>query len=273
MAGAVAIVVRTDGIDAVTMSGAIVERVGAGAQSPLWGEHRARYHFAGRYANGQTGLDIACGTGFGAAILRSCGIAAVTGFDLSWDALLAARGQRISCACADGTRMPLADASFDLVTSFETVEHVARYGDFVHELARVLKPTGTLILSTPNALITKPVDGKPRNPFHVREFTPGELRGLLASVFRDVALFGQRPAPRHRPCPYWEGNESAPGEPPRRLKRALWKLTARCPEKTRDALWQAIHGVSFFPQEHDWVFDATPHGIDAAHALVAVCRN
>jgi SAM-dependent methyltransferase len=46
--------------------------------------------------------------------------------------------------------LPLAEASFDLVCSYETVEHVCDYDRFVGELARVLAPGGVMIITCPN---------------------------------------------------------------------------------------------------------------------------
>ena len=75
--------------------------------------------------------------------------------------------------------MPFADESFDGVTSFETLEHLHERSQFLAELRRVLRPGGSLVLSTPNASYTKPVNGKPSNPFHIFEYTPLELRAEL----------------------------------------------------------------------------------------------
>src|SRR5207302_1833392 len=96
----------------------------------------------------------------------------------------------------DGTRLPLRHDSIEVIVSFETLEHVPQFDEFVTELRRVLKADGVLLLSTPNALHTRPLDGKPRNPFHVREFTPNELLALLRGSFRRVQLLGQRTHPR-----------------------------------------------------------------------------
>lgn len=49
-------------------------------------------------------------------------------------------------------RLPLPDAEFDAVLCFETVEHFPQPRDLIHELGRVTRPGGTLILTTPNVL-------------------------------------------------------------------------------------------------------------------------
>jgi SAM-dependent methyltransferase len=248
------------------------ERLTLVPSSPWWGEHRSRYHFAGRFMAGRTVLDIACGTGFGGPILSAAGAARVVGMDLSWDGLEEAA--RSGCALrdlcrADGVRLPLRDGSFEAVTSFETLEHVARSEAFVAELRRVLEPSGILVLSTPNALVTQPVDGKPRNPFHVREFTPDELRGLLGRHFGRVELLGQRPHPRFRPCPYWEPRAALPRGLGGRLRVWRWKAQCRLPAPLREGLSRRIDRRGFYPGEADFTF--AREGLELAHVLVAVC--
>lgn len=247
-----------------------VERASLLPDSPMWGEHRSRYHYAAPFVGGKVVLDVACGTGFGAKILRGAGARGVVGFDLSWEALLDCVGTAGTLYClGNGTSLPLSDQSFDAVTSFETLEHIPGFEDFVRELRRVLTPAGVLVLSTPNALHTRPVNGVPRNPFHFHEFTPRELRELLTPLFGSVAIYGQRPAPRHRPCPYWEGPVPSQDWKSRILSLA-WKLVARLPRGARERLWRAWRGVSFHPGEHDFVYGS--EDVEKAHVLVAVCR-
>jgi len=84
-------------------------------------------------------------------------------------------------------RLPFEDGSFDLVVSFETIEHVADSDAALAELRRVLAPDGTLLISTPNAARYL-VD----NEFHTREFTAAEFATLLATRFDDVELLQQQ---------------------------------------------------------------------------------
>ena len=247
------------------------ERADLHPDSPQWGEHRGRYHFAAPRVAGKLVLDMACGTGYGASILMAAGAKGVLGVDLSWDALSVCRStQRMLFCAADGTSLPLPAGALDAVTSFETVEHIREYPRFVSEIHRVLKPGGLLIMSTPNALHTKPVNGVPRNPYHVREFTPDEFRELLAPHFPAISILGQRPSSAHRPCPYWEGSEPQPDVRSRAVA-VVWKIAARLPRTIRERFWRLWRGVSFHPGEHD--FDFTAEGVQKAHVLVAVCER
>jgi SAM-dependent methyltransferase len=241
--------------------------------SPFWAEHRSRYHLAADYCAGQVVLDIACGAGYGCALLKESGARCVIGADLAWQAMADSSrslAPGIQLIQADGTALPLASASVDIVTSFETLEHIPEFARFLQELRRVLKENGLLLLSTPNALTSKPMNGVPRNPFHIREFTPEELLGILQEQFSRVELRGQRVSYRFRPCPYWDGPEPPEKSLTARTKAVIWKLIARLPAPTRETAARALLGHSLYPGEFDFVFEA--ESTRAGHVLVAICR-
>lgn len=75
--------------------------------------------------------------------------------------------------------------SFDSVITFQVIEHIQDDEAFVREIARVLKPGGQLILTTPNKKMSLT-----RNPWHVREYTITELKDLLAKHFTKVEAKG-----------------------------------------------------------------------------------
>lgn len=164
-------------------------------------DHIARYKFAGSFVHGKTVLDVACGTGYGSAMLKQQGAALVQGVDV--DAAQVAEAQSLQ---AEGLEFSVGDIAeldtghqYDLITSFETIEHIQDYNKALRSLFSVLKPGGLLIISTPNRLVTSPwltsLDGKPKNPFHVREFTVPELVNSLREIGFEVApsdLYGQR---------------------------------------------------------------------------------
>jgi SAM-dependent methyltransferase len=61
------------------------------------------------------------------------------------------RFRRLALECADATRLPYADASFDAAVSVSVIEHIPDQGDTsaMRELARVLRPDATLVLTFP----------------------------------------------------------------------------------------------------------------------------
>lgn len=95
--------------------------------------------------------------------------------------------------------LPFDDAAFDWVITFQVIEHIDRDGDFVREAARVLRPGGRLIVTTPNAPMSLT-----RNPWHVREYRAGELRQLLEGPFASVEMWGV--AGNGRVMEYYEQN-------------------------------------------------------------------
>lgn len=251
--------------------GVAAERVDIRPTSPWWGEHRSRYHFAARHVRGKTVLDIACGSGFGSKILRDAGAGFVVGADLAWDAVRETSDiDEVSVCVTDGTKLALRSASVDVVASFETLEHVQDDVSFVSELRRVLASDGVLVLSTPNAYISRPVDGKPQNPFHIREYEPAQLGDLLESAFSDVTLVGQRARPAYRINPFWQPRHTLPTDLRSRVAVASWRAQHRLPFAVKDRVSRLVHNRGFYPGEYDWIF--TPEGIEAAHVIVAVCR-
>src|SRR5688572_13586982 len=139
----------------------------------IWYEHWHRYAFALPLARGRRVLDAACGEGFGSALLAGAATS-VIGVDIDPQAVSHARGRYGARAGldyreADCTRLDaLPEASFDLIVSFETLEHVAEQERMLDGFARLLAPDGVLLVSTPDKR-TYSDDTGFRNEYHVRE--------------------------------------------------------------------------------------------------------
>ena len=182
------------------MSGALEftgERFVPGVPGEIWYEHWHRYHFAAPLIAGRNVLDIACGAGYGSALLARRA-ARVTGADISQAAVDHARDRYQSIANvefkqADCAALPFADASFDAVVSFETIEHIAAQAVFLDEVHRVLRPGGLVILSCPNKVEYTDKRGV-TNEFHVRELYRDQLAALIAPRFANAVWYGQRPS-------------------------------------------------------------------------------
>ena len=161
-----------------------------------WGEHIHRYNEALLHINpDDIVMDIACGTGFGTDIIAGKTRGKVTGGDIAAEAIEECKGHwqkpNLEFRVLDGTRLDFPDQYFDKIVSFETLEHTGQYHEMVAEFARVLKPGGQLILSTPNREVSSP-DGIIVNPYHIQEFTYEELKQILERSFPTVQLSGQR---------------------------------------------------------------------------------
>ncbi len=166
-----------------------------GPDVPVLYEHMHRYLWAAQLVGGLRVLDVGCGEGFGAAILGQRA-ASVVGVDIDERTVEHARlnyaSPTISFRCDSATDLSALDAqSFGAVVAFEVIEHLDEQELMLAEIARVLDKDGLLILSTPDRLLYS--DGaSPRNPFHRRELSQGELAELLKARFAQLALFGQR---------------------------------------------------------------------------------
>jgi SAM-dependent methyltransferase len=162
--------------------------------------HLKRYEFARRRCEGKDVLDAGCGVGYGTAYLAERA-RRVVGVDLSDEAIAYARRRysrpNVDFAVGDLLALEHADAEFDVVCAFETIEHLPDPERFVAEARRVLREDGVLIASTPRAEST---DEQPANPFHEREFSARDFEQLLQTRFASVELLGQRrlQTTRHR---------------------------------------------------------------------------
>ena len=153
--------------------------------------HLARYTFSVPYAAGRTVLDVACGAGYGTALLSESARWAV-GVDLSEEAVRYARARypRNNAAffVGDAQRLPFMDAAFETVVSFETIEHLSRIPEYLEEVRRVLRPGGVFVVSTPKARQTTL---RPANPHHTIEYAARDFRRLLERHFRFIELYSQ----------------------------------------------------------------------------------
>lgn len=162
--------------------------------------HEVVYRALAPRCAGATVLEAGCGEGYGADLLA--GVAArvlALDYDAATAAHVAARYPRVATARANLVALPLADGSCDAVVSLQVIEHLWEQERFLRECARVLRPGGALLLSTPNRLTFSPGRDTPVNPFHTRELAPAELAGLVRDAgFGAVEVLGLHHGPRLR---------------------------------------------------------------------------
>ncbi|HEX4591096.1 MAG TPA: class I SAM-dependent methyltransferase, partial [Gemmataceae bacterium] len=163
-------------------------------------EHWHRYLFARDHADGKVVLDVASGEGYGAARLAEVA-ARVVGVDADPAAVkhaaLTYHRDNLEFRTGAAEKIPVdGEAVFDLVVSFETIEHLDAEAQeqFGAEVKRLLKPDGRLIVSTPNKRTYTDVPSY-SNPFHRREFYEDEFAEVLRRRFRHVRLLAQRVYP------------------------------------------------------------------------------
>lgn len=155
--------------------------------------HLSAYEEVARLAQDKQVLEIGCNTGYGTKMLSQV-CRRIVGVDLSISALQMAAtryaGENIGYLLVDGMRLPFADGEFELIISFQVIEHISNYNTYLSELKRVLAADGTVVLTTPNALVRLDPGMKPWNEFHVHEFSPVELTQLLSEWFPKVEVRG-----------------------------------------------------------------------------------
>jgi ubiquinone/menaquinone biosynthesis C-methylase UbiE len=166
-------------------------------------EHWHRYVFARHVAAGKTVLDVATGDGYGAALLSSIA-EFVCGVDIDQPSVRDAsakysRSTNLAFVQADASALPFPDGTFDLIVSFETIEHIdaPAQARMLKEFHRLLVPEGLLLISSPNKTVYS--DAREFvNEFHVHELYRDELQALLTPLFPMQRWFHQRGQ-------YWSG--------------------------------------------------------------------
>ena len=153
--------------------------------------HLAVYEWIAARVHGRRVVDLACGEGYGSAVLGRTA-ASVVGVDANPEAYEHARlkytGANVSF---ERTMIELWEGDADCVVFLQTIEHVQDAGAVLDRIRTVIGPHGVAYVSTPNVLTLAP-KGQTRsgNPWHVREYAPGEYRALCERHFARVDLLG-----------------------------------------------------------------------------------
>ena len=163
----------------------------------IWYEHFHRYAFALSLAEGKRVLDAACGEGYGGALLATCA-SQVLGLDISAETISHANNRyarqhaNLSFQQADVAALDaLPSSSFDLICSFETLEHLQAQEAMLAGFRRLLAPGGVLLVSTPDRHNYSEVPGF-NNEHHVRELYRHEFEAMLAKEFLEIRLYAHK---------------------------------------------------------------------------------
>ena len=160
-------------------------------------EHLHRYHSVLPLIRGRVVVDIACGEGYGSALMARYA-AKVTGIDISEECIIHASAKythefpNLFFEKGDVVKIPLDDKTIDVIVSFETIEHVSAEAQqvFLSEVKRVLKEDGLLIISTPDKENYSDRYDHVNN-FHLHELNRGEFKQLLSEYFKVTQILEQ----------------------------------------------------------------------------------
>lgn len=148
-------------------------------------EHKQRYDFFAHQCTGRDVLDAACGIGYGTKILAEAGAARVLGVDIAGDAIAMAK-QQFGHPAVSFLQKDVANLAgmgpFDVIVSFETIEHVPDPEFFLQAVRGVIRDDGLFVCSTPNP--DHAGRNSEQNPYHLSEMPFVAFEALFARYFR-----------------------------------------------------------------------------------------
>ena len=260
--------------DVTTADGDVRYVPGDGKGLPFEGlAHESRYVWALPYMDGRRALDFGCGSGFGAARMASAAHE-VDGVDYSGSAVAYASerfgNERVRFVQGDVTDRDLVARlrpPYDTVVSFDVIEHVDRYLDFLANVVALLADDGVALVGCPNRWQTFTLN-QVWNPHHMQEFTPAQLRGLLELFFGSVVMWAQEmrtaelsAAVRgHRSGSSWRGT----------LRRLL---PPSVKEPLKRHLGAVATGGTFSLDDVGFTEEPGEESLHNAFGLIAVCRR
>jgi 2-polyprenyl-3-methyl-5-hydroxy-6-metoxy-1,4-benzoquinol methylase len=235
--------------------------------SPWWGEHIHRYEEVIKNLLGNEKiLDIACGSGFGTNVLSKNTKAEVYGGDLSEEAIELCnskwRKNNLIFKQMDGTSLPFEDNSFDIIVSFETIEHTKLYKEMLLEFKRVIKPSGTIYISTPNIKINSPT-GIVTNPYHTQEWNYKQLKEILNPMFSKTTMYGQS---------YTRYNKGFTIG--KIIEKTLYlKGVRKIPIKAQNSIMKLFIGKQMYPDSSDYLMTCEQKEILKAKTFFCLCKK
>ncbi len=155
------------------------------------------YEWAKDFIAGKDVLDVGCGLAYGASLMAQSA-KKITGIDYDTEVIEQNRQNYSSITNIDFKQgavppLPFPDESFDVVTTFQFIEHIHHRKEFTKECLRVVKKGGKVLITTPN---TK--RSLARNPFHIHEYTFDEMNKEVSLYTTNFELLGLNASERVR---------------------------------------------------------------------------
>jgi len=172
------------------------ERILLEKETPLMiARHFCAYNYAKGFVVGREVLDIGCGEGYGSDFLAGYA-KSVLGID--YDAAVIDYAKDKYCkpglefSVLDIKHLDSLSKKFDLICSFQNIEHIQNTGKLLKDISGLLNDDGVFICSTCNIKDASPDSKVPFNKFHVKEYLVSEFKELLEGHFNRVEISGLR---------------------------------------------------------------------------------
>lgn len=230
------------------------ERILLEKETPLMiARHFCAYKFTGQFVSGKNVLDIGCGEGYGSNFLADLA-KQVLGLDYNAEVIAYAQGkyqkENLRFICLDVDNLSDLTQKFDLICSFQNIEHIRNADKLLNNINNLLEDKGLFICSTCNMKDASPGRDEPFNKFHVREYLAEEFQGLLNKHFKEVRMFGLKRGLWLRLC--------------RRLKKiGLFNLLPNRLDPVKNFYAKATYKNFYF----------THQDLDSCLDFIAVCRK
>lgn len=156
------------------------------SDNPIHQRLRKAYYLSQEYIHGDV-LEIGCGEGRGVELIAPKA-ENFTGVDKIQQVIDNLKSKYPEGDFRQMVIPPFAELksdTYDVVVSFQVIEHISKDLDYLKEIHRVLKPGGLALITTPNIKMSLS-----RNPWHIREYTADELTKLAQKVFPKVKMLG-----------------------------------------------------------------------------------
>jgi 2-polyprenyl-3-methyl-5-hydroxy-6-metoxy-1,4-benzoquinol methylase len=158
--------------------------------------HLDRYRFAAPFLRNINVLDMGCGSGYGSFLLAE-DASEVVGIDVSQKAIEFAKEhfyrENLTFLALDWKDSANLSRVFQGIVALEFLEHIREQENFLKTAASLLTQGGIFILSTPNKSLSSQ-----KSLFHLKEFEPDELQGILGKYFSKTCLYGQFLKPEYK---------------------------------------------------------------------------
>jgi SAM-dependent methyltransferase len=155
----------------------------------------ARYLSISKRVKGKCVLDVGAGDGFLSGLMAPFNPRIVS-LEYDPDGHLLAKNMladysNVDVICGSAYDIPFPEDSFDVVVHADVIEHLEHPRIALSEFARVLRPSGFALISTP----LRRASGKLWDPRHLKEYDPIEFRELLETYFKHVEITYLWPKP------------------------------------------------------------------------------